>query len=74
MPKRVIGILVISVLAALTGAAGQTHENPKTSTSTSASTPTQPSPQPQQTSAATAKFGPVSRDVCAKHPNLKQCS
>jgi hypothetical protein len=71
MPKRVVGILIISVLTGICGAAGaaqQTHGNAKPVATT------QPPPSPQQTSATTAKFAPVSRDVCAKHPNLKQCS
>lgn len=71
MPKRVVGILAMSVLMGLsvaTNAAEQGHDG-KSSTLT-----TQPAPQPQQTNATTTKLAPVSRDVCAKHPNLKQCS
>jgi hypothetical protein len=72
MPKRVVGILVISVLMGLSAAvnaAEPSHDNGKSATPT-----TQPAPQPQQTGAAPPKLLPVSRDVCAKHPNLKQCS
>ena len=73
MPKKTVGILIVGVLAALSsvaGAAQQDHSTTKT-----ASQPASPLPQPvSQTNTANAKFAPVSRDVCAKHPNLKQCS
>jgi hypothetical protein len=73
MPKRVVGILIVGVLAALSGAAGAPQQG--NGTSKTASQPARPQPSPaSQTNTATGKFAPVSRDVCAKHPNLKQCS
>jgi hypothetical protein len=73
MPKRVVGILIISVLAGICGAASAAQQGHGSAKSVAPAT-TQPPPSPQQTSASAAKFAPVSRDVCAKHPNLKQCS
>jgi hypothetical protein len=73
MPKKTIGILIVGVLAALSSAAGAAQQD--NSTAKTASQPAQPQPSPvSQTNTATGKFAPVSRDVCAKHPNLKQCS
>jgi len=73
MPKQSVGILIVGVLAALSSAAGaEQHGNGTTKT---ASQPAQPQSTPvSQTNTASGKFAPVSRDVCAKHPNLKQCS
>jgi hypothetical protein len=72
MPKRVVGILIVGVLAALGSAAGAAQQDHATKTAS------QPAPQPvsmpSQTNTNAAKFTPISRDVCAKHPNLKQCS
>ncbi|HTW36109.1 MAG TPA: hypothetical protein VMD53_15930 [Rhizomicrobium sp.] len=72
MPKQAVGILIVGVLAALSsgaGAAQQDHGTGKT-----ASQPAPPPPTPVSQATAAGKFAPVSRDVCAKHPNLKQCS
>jgi hypothetical protein len=72
MPKKTVGILIVGVLAALGSAAGAEQHGNGTSKTTS-----QPAPSPtpvSQTNTAATKFVPVSRDVCAKHPNLKQCS
>jgi len=73
MPKQTIGILIVGVLAALSGAAGAAQQDNSTTKTASQPAPTQPSPV-SQTNTGTGKFAPVSRDVCAKHPNLKQCS
>jgi hypothetical protein len=73
MPKRVVGILIVGVLAALSSAAGAAQQDHGTGKTASQSAPPQPSPV-SQTNTTAAKFVPVSRDVCAKHPNLKQCS
>jgi len=67
MPNGALRILATAAVAlfVLSGA-GQTHDNGK------------PAPQTTTTPATDrgsgAKFVPVSKDVCAKHPNLKQCS
>ncbi len=72
MPKRAIRILVMSVMLPLAAeAADQTHASvkavvPQPSPASSQSQP-HPSVQP-------AKFTALYRDVCDKHPNLKQCS
>jgi len=73
MPRKTVGILIVGVLAAFSGAAGaEQHGN---GTSKAASQPATASTTPvSQTNTAATKFVPVSRDVCAKHPNLKQCS
>jgi hypothetical protein len=73
MPKRVVGILIVAGVAALAGGAGASQQSHDTSKSA-------PPPQPQPVSARTTtsntagKVSTISRDVCAKHPNLKQCS
>jgi hypothetical protein len=71
MPKRVVGILVIAVLAAVTGAAGSQQQG---HASTKSAQPAQPQTASAPVSATNAKSTTISRDVCAKHPNLKQCS
>ena len=73
MPKKTVGILIVGVLAALSGAAGAEQHGNGTSKAASQSAPPQPTPV-SQTATAAVKSVPVSRDVCAKHPNLKQCS
>ncbi len=73
MPKQSVGILIVGVLAALSSAAGAAQQDH--GTSKTAPQPVQPQPTTvSQTSPTAGKFVPVSRDVCAKHPNLKQCS
>ncbi|HUO93820.1 MAG TPA: hypothetical protein VMU22_12900 [Rhizomicrobium sp.] len=73
MPKRVIGILIVAGMAALMGGAGASQQSHDTSKSTQ---PAQPQPIAVRTITNTTagKVSTISRDVCAKHPNLKQCS
>jgi len=76
MPNSAVRILVSATLVAslFSGPAGadqQSRDNTKPT-----SQPAQPAPTPAHGNAApnAGKFAPVSRDVCEKHPNLKQCS
>ena len=73
MPRKTVGILIVGVLAALSGAADAAQQDHTTTKTVSQPAPATSSPV-SQTNAANTKFVPVSRDVCAKHPNLKQCS
>lgn len=73
MPMRAVRILSVVIAAGLAGpvhAAQQGHD-----TSKIAAQPAPPTP-PNSTHASTppAKPATLSRDVCDKHPNLKQCS
>ena len=74
MPKRVVGILIVGVLAALGGAAGAAQQNHTANKTASQQPQPQPVSSPAPVNATAAKFMAISRDVCAKHPNLKQCS
>jgi hypothetical protein len=74
MPKRAIRILCMAIgvmLPLAAEAADQTHATAK------AAVP-QPSPAPNQSqahpNAQPGKYVALYRDVCDKHPNLKQCS
>jgi hypothetical protein len=72
MPKRAIRILcmVTSVMLPLAAeAADQTHAPVKAAVQQPAATPSQ-----SHANAQPVKFTAVYRDVCDKHPNLKQCS
>ena len=75
MPKRAVRIFVAAVLMGFLGAAGSAHQS-RDPGKTQAAPP--PPPTPVRSTATTAatisKFAPVTRDVCDKHPNLKQCS
>jgi hypothetical protein len=68
MPNGALRFLAVAMVAlSVLSGAGQTHDNGK------------PSPQPAQQPAgndraASPKLPAASRDVCEKHPNLKQCS
>jgi len=67
MPNGALRILITAAVAlTVLSGADQTHGNGKP-------TP-QPATPPERASAPAAKFLPVSKDVCEKHPNLKQCS
>jgi len=73
MPKRVVGILIAAGLAAFAGGAGasqQSHDTAKSAPPAQPQTVSQPAP----VSATVGKVSTISRDVCAKHRNLKQCS
>jgi hypothetical protein len=76
MPKRAVRILGAAVLTGLLGAAGSAQQSHG-----AGKAPAVPPPAatPVRASATTAaatvvKFGPMTRDVCDKHRNLKQCS
>jgi hypothetical protein len=77
MPKRAVRILIAAGLMGLLGAAGSAQ--PTRDNSKPQSTPPPP-PSPVQLRAtlatvpATTKYSAGTRDVCDKHPNLKQCS
>jgi hypothetical protein len=74
MPKRSVRILILAMLgvAPLQGqAAEQNRGNNKAATQQTPPPTGQSQPQP---TAQPAKFTPVNRDVCDKHPNLKQCA
>ena len=71
MPKRVVGILIVAGLAVFAAGAGASQQSHDTAKST-------PQPQPvavhTTTNTTAGKVSTISRDVCAKHRNLKQCS
>jgi hypothetical protein len=70
MPKRAIRILVMSVMLPLAAeAADQSHAPAKAAVQQPAATPS-----PTRANVQPVKFTAVYRDVCDKHPNLKQCS
>ena len=77
MPKRAVRILIAAGLMGLLGAAGSaqsTHDTNKPQ----ATPPPPPAPVQLRSTAAAAptpaKYSAGTRDVCDKHPNLKQCS
>jgi hypothetical protein len=74
MPKRAIRILcmVVSVILPLAAeAADQSHATAK---AVAPQPTTVPNQSPSHSSAPPGKFTALYRDVCDKHPNLKQCS
>ncbi|HKD20574.1 MAG TPA: hypothetical protein VKB71_01115 [Rhizomicrobium sp.] len=78
MPKRAVRILIAAGLMSLLGAAGSAQSTHDTNKPQATPPPPPPAPVQLRATVATApvstKYSPGTRDVCDKHPNLKQCS